>query len=216
MPTLQNPDALTTYQRVKARLTIEGTSFDELLKRMVNSVSAFIETYCDREFAQKVYASTGSPDFAAELFSVQGSRQHDLFLRRFPVTAVSAVQYRAGTHGTPSWTSYLTDEFVLVRSGALGILHLEPELPAGDNIIRVSYTGGYKIAWSAENTIASHTLPFDLTELCERLVVKRFKKRESEGRSQETATSSSVNWKEFLDEDDKMTLNLYRRPPIIL
>ena len=55
-------------------------------------------------------------------------------------------------------------------------------------------------------------LPEDLVEVCEKAVVKTFKRRESEGRSSETFQESSITWdKGVFTAEDLATIRNYRR-----
>ncbi len=55
-------------------------------------------------------------------------------------------------------------------------------------------------------------LPADLVEVCEKAVVRTFKKREAEGRSSETFQESSVTWdQDVFTAEDLRTIRNYRR-----
>jgi hypothetical protein len=56
------------------------------------------------------------------------------------------------------------------------------------------------------------TLPLELVEVCEEIVVRLFKKRDSEGRSSETFGESSITWtKDVYTKEDLATIKNYRR-----
>ncbi len=197
--------ALTSLARVKNRLTLETSVFDTLLERMINTASARIEGECGRTFKRETVTY--------ELHSKEVPSKY-LFLLKTPVISISAVQYRAGTPSTPVWTSYTTDEFELIGDGKSGIVQVYGVIPVGSNTTRVTYVGGYLIDWDNTTDTTKHTLPYDITDLCERLVVKMFKRRESEGRKNESFDGGSVSYEKLLDSDDVQIINRHRRLPV--
>lgn len=199
--------ALTTRQRVKDRLSITATSFDTLIDRLISAVTDFIEGECNRRFKETTYSN--------EIYSVYGANPQYVFLRQAPVSALTSFQYAAGTPSNKSWTNFVADDYELLEDGKSGIIRVYGGIPRGVNTIRATYTAGYKIDFPNAGS-ATHTLPFDLSDLCERLTIKFMKKREAEGRQTETYEGGNVTWKELLDESDKAVLNRYRRLPFIM
>lgn len=198
------PYALTTRQRVKERFAITSTSFDVLLDRIISGMTDFIEGECNRRFKKTTYTN--------EMYSVNGSSPRFIFLKQTPVILLTSLEYRAGAPSNPSWTNFLTDNYELLEDGRSGIIRMYSGISSGINQIRATYDAGYLIDFANAGT-GTHTLPFDLTDLCERLVTKVFKKREAEGRSSESYEGGTVSWKELLDDADKATINRYRRLP---
>ncbi len=189
--------ALTTEARVKDRMTISGAGFDLEIQRMINGVTEFIERTCNRRFKETVYAN--------EIYSVISPRQEFLVLKQAPVSSLTSLQYRAGTPSNPNWTNFIADQYELYEDGESGIVKVYGGMPKGVNSIRASYTAGYKIDFPNAGD-STHTLPYELTELAERMVVKAFKKREAAGKSQEGFEGSSVTWQKEMDDDEKEIL----------
>lgn len=197
--------ALTTKTRVKDRLTITGTNFDALLDRLISATTDFIEGECGgRRFKKTTYTS--------EIYSVHARKQEYILLKQAPVSVLTSAQYRAGTPSTPNWTNFIADEFELLEDGKSGLVRIYGGAPYGVNAVRFTYDAGYLIDFASE-VPPNHTLPQDLTDLCERLVIKLFKKRESEGKQSEGFEGGSVTWKELLDESDQAIIARYRRLP---
>ncbi len=197
--------ALTTQQRIKDRLAITGANFDSLFLRLINAVTDFIEGECGgRRFLETVYTS--------EVYSVHARKQEYVLLKQSPVSVLTSAQYRAGTPSTPNWTSFIVDEYELLEDGKSGLVRIYGGVPYGTNAVRFTYTAGYKIDFPNFGT-ATHTLPADLTDLCERLVTKLFKKREAEGKAVENFEGGGATWKELLDESDQAIIARYRRLP---
>jgi len=138
-----------------------------------------------------------------------GKRDNMLILRNAPVVSITNIKYNVGTQATPSWVTYDADEYTL--DTLTGIVHFYSPMPAGIQNISVTYVAGYLIDFANEYDDTLHTLPYEVSDLCERLVTKLLKKRESEGRTQESFSNSTINWGAFLDEHDRMTIANYRR-----
>ncbi len=198
------PHALTTLSRIKSRLNIPTTNFDDLLTELINAATDYIESACGgRRFKETPYVY--------EIYSGGPDRRSYIVLRNYPVTVLASLEFRAGMQSNPNWTAFVLDTFELVEDGKLGLIRVYGGLPRGTNNIRASYTAGYKIDFTQEGT-ANHTLPFDLSDLCERLTIRFFKKRESHGKEQEHGSDSRVMWRGSMEPEDTATLERYARP----
>ncbi len=195
--------ALTSLQRVKDRLGITVSGFDSILERVIDASTDMIESYCARRFKETVYSN--------ELTGIESDGGRMAMLKQAPVTVLSSVQYRAGTPDNPSWTPYLASDFELVGDGTSGLVRIYGGVPRGTNNLRVSYTAGYKINFADSYNLAQHTLPFDISDVCERLVVKAFKKRESAGKQAESAGEASTTWMQSFEAEELAALDRYRR-----
>lgn len=208
MPEIVVTYALTTKGRVKDRLIITGVNFDTIIERLISSATDFIERACNRRFKRTTYTN--------EVYQVRGAPTQAgskyIFLKQSPVSTLTALQYRAGTITSPSWTNFLANNFELVEDGTTGIIAVYGGVTSGINQVRATYDAGYLIDFANAGS-ATHTLPFDLSDLCERLVTKLYKRKESEGRQQEAYEGGSVSWKSLLDEEDKETIARHTRPP---
>lgn len=204
--------ALASVSNVKTRLTISNSNFDTLLTLMVNRATDVIENYCERRFKETVYSN--------ERHDGGNGRYKTIALNNFPVSAVSAVQYDNGLPNSPSWVSFLSSDWQLLIDGKLGTtdvsklgrIEFPGGAPEGRSNLRISYTAGYKISWNDEGNVALHNLPGDIADVCERLVVRMFKKREAEGLDETTANNVTMRWaQQFLSESDKEILNGHKR-----
>lgn len=272
-------DALTTKERIKDRLTLVGTGFDDLLNNLILAITARIEALCDRRFIQATY--TNELHDGSDLY---GSCRDILITRNAPIAAITSVEYKTGSNTSPVWTAFTEDDYDADEQ--LGLLYFSAPLPRGKRNIRLTYTAGfsgYSIGvnnfWffnitptgtvngvnltftlpedasqvivyvdgmreaSANVTFTTGTatftlaagrapsstivvdylrenaaedsdlsLPLEVVEVCEKAVVRTFKKRDAEGRTSESFAESSVTWDEqvFTDED-RATLRNYRR-----
>ena len=196
--------ALTTKERVKARLEMDETGLDTVIDRFIASATDYIEKQCDRRFKRTTYSNevyNGSdmgPNPVGKPF---------LILRNAPVSALTSIEYRQGLPSNPTWTAYTTDDYVLDPTSGI----VQVTLPVGFQNVRASYSAGYLIDFTNEYNLSNHTLPADISNLCEKIVVKMLKKRDSEGRTQETFRESTIAWGPLLDAEDKDTIANYRR-----
>ena len=207
------PFALTTIDRVKNLLGITVTDADAILTRLVNAATDFIQGYCNEFFMETEYAN--------ELYSIWGERQEYLMLNHGNVSTLSSFQYRAGTPSNPNWTDFLFDQYELVekdgngmsKSGLIRIYAgFAPLLYTGTNAIKATYTAGFKISWPDFGDPTKHSLPADLSSLCDDIVSRYWKKRESAGKKSESLKDSNVTWQDFLDSFDEDVLARYSRP----
>jgi len=127
---------------LKAFLGISGSDYDHQLEPIVDGINASIPRYTGRNLLSDDYVER------------QDGREflREIYLREYPVTAVSKVEYKCGT----SWTEVDDSEYTLASSeeseSNVGLVFLECDtLPEGYKNVRVSYTAGYS------------TIPDDLT-----------------------------------------------------
>jgi hypothetical protein len=213
------PYALTTLARVKDRLSIKNNDFDSKLIRWINSATDYIQNACGgRQFVKTTYIN--------EVYSPKSRMERYVVLRQIPVVSVSSFQYRAGPPSAPSWTSYTADQYELENPRPVpsdptqtwypeGMVRLYGVLPTIiSNAIRVSYVAGYAIDWPNAGNGSTHLLPADLTDLCENLVVRKFKRRELAGKQSEGLQGASTNWRNSLDQDDIDVIDSYTLLPL--
>ncbi len=196
--------ALTTKNRVKDRLAITNTQFDTVIDRLISAMTDFIEGECNRRFQETVYSN--------EIYSIYGAYPETIGLKQTPVSNVASVQYRAGLKTTPNWTNFAADDWELLEDGKSGIIKFYGGITRGVNVIRVTYTAGYKIDFPNAGS-ATHTLPADLSDLAERIVVRVFEKRKAEGKETESFEGGTVSWAPLLDETDRAIIARHRRLP---
>lgn len=199
--------ALTTAQRIKDQLDITVSTFDTILERYIAGATDYIENQCNRRFKQTTYTN--------EIYDgsyLDGTKRTMLILKNAPIVpdSISSFQYRTGLKTNPVWTSFNADNFQ--EKNEVG--HIMTFLPQGYQNIRISYTAGYLIDFANEYS-STHTLPHDISDLCERIVIRRYKKRGSEGKKSENFGQSSVTWGDLLDDFDKEVIADYQRPILV-
>lgn len=171
--------------KIKSYLDITVTDFDTLLTALVASVGAFIEGYCGRKFDSDDYT---------EIYSGDGGRF--LYLKNYPVSVVTKIEYRNGSNSSPDWQELSADDYHLLDSRTIA---KETKFINGFNNYRVTYTGGYE------------ELPADLEQVATELVAKKFNGRKSDGISDESAESASLTWSRGLTEEQKIVLKRFKK-----
>lgn len=200
--------ALTTLAKVKARRDIPSgnTANDTLLERLIVQATDIIERECG---GRRFKAS----DYTQEIYS-KGKGEEMVFLRNWPITVMTSAQYRPGTPDVPAWTDLLGSEYEVEDGLGYendGIVRVYGGV-SGVNALRFSYTAGYLINFAAEDTPTSHNLPWELTDLCERLTLALFNKRTDDGKSQISSQEVSITWAQLLtDPLDKRIIQRHQR-----
>ena len=134
----------------------------------------------------------------------------------FQVNGLLSFEWRAGTPNAPSWTQFVPDQFELVEDGTAGIIRLYGVMPRlYNNMARITYYAGYLVNWANAGDYVTHTLPSDLTNTCENIVVRSFKRRQDAGKLSEALDGATTSWNKDIDEDDKAVLGHYRQVPSI-
>lgn len=196
---------LTTTARVKNRLGITSSGFDTLIKRLIYGVTDRIEKMTDRRFKRATYTN--------EVYNgedILEAQKRFIIVKNAPISTISSFQYDSGDNITPNWTDFIATDYDSLNDS--GIIRVYQSVPSGLQNIRISYTGGYLIDFDNEFDDSSHTLPYDISEVCERVVVKLFKKREAEGRSSETFDTSSITYDaDLFSKEDMSVINSYKR-----
>jgi hypothetical protein len=174
---------------------ISVTTWDTLIEEMINAATDWLERKTKRRFKETTYTS--------QVHHGGDGHAKMVVLRQFPVTSLTAAQYRAGTPDSPTWTDFQASEYELLYDEEPRRVRIYQRVPRGQNNLRFTYVAGYKIDFSNESSSTLHTLPADVSDLVERMVVWKFKRRESEGKASEAATEASVSWSASLSDDDK-------------
>jgi hypothetical protein len=197
-------------------VTDQPTAFDTVLVRLINWATNYINNECGRPsgFVQQAYVN--------DTYSIDNPRQNFLQLRNIPVFSLTSLQWRAGTPTNPSWTDFIPDQFELVDprtdpisgltwypSGLVRVYGVLPRIY--NNMIRATYVAGYPVNWANPEDHDTHWLPGDLTNVCENLVVRRFKRRMLAGQASQSLDGGTTSWRDKLDAEDLSVLGQYRQ-----
>jgi hypothetical protein len=190
-------------------------SYDAMIIRYINWATNLINNYCG-------VSCSVQKTFTNDTYSIDNPRQTFLVLRHTPVFSISSFQWRAGTPTNPSWTDFIADQYELIDpetdpvSGTVwypkGTIRVYGVLPRiYSNMIRCTYVAGYPVDWNNPENHTTHWLPSDLTNVCENLVVRRFKRRMLAGQGSQNLEGATTSWRDKLDSEDTMVLDQYKQ-----
>jgi hypothetical protein len=108
---------------------------------------------------------------------------------------------------------FTPDQFELVNQGHSGLVRVYGAMPGTyNNMLRASYVAGFSYDWqNAGNRSGKHQVPSDLTDTCENIVVRVFKRRQLDGKTSESIQGATTSWRNDLDAHDKNVIDNYRR-----
>ena len=117
---------------------------------------------------------------------------------QFEISGLINFQWRAGTPSNPNWTDFIQDQFELDQQGHSGIVRVYGVMPRiYNNMLRTTYVAGFPYDWqNAGNNGGTHQVPSDLTDTCENIVVRLFKRRMLAGQASENLQGATTAWRE--------------------
>jgi hypothetical protein len=96
--------------------------------------------------------------------------------------------------------------------GRAGIIRVYGSIPGlYNNMIRATYVAGFPVDWQNAGNGSTHQLPADLTNLCENVIVRIYKRRALDGKASEAIQGATTSWHDQLDAFDRNVINNYRR-----
>lgn len=195
------PSQLTTLSDVKAFLAIGtqvGSGDDPLLTRLITAVSAFIETYCNRTFAQGNYTETRN-----------GNGRQSMSFKNTPCSAISSVTVDGvSIPARPAFGSggIFVETF---QGGGIGsgytfdtdVLYLDGyAFSKGKQNVTLAYTAGYA------------SIPYDLAQAAITLVGLTYKSRDRLGVTGKGIGPEHISYLVGkLPVDVQMTIDQYSR-----
>ena len=134
--------ALCTLAEVKEYLGIPTatTTWDDLLSRLINSASSFIEKETDRRLVATDYDKDVTAD--RENTWIDGLGSKILHLRQYPINSVSQCQVSGSTLSAAGLTDYYGSTGYVIRKRR-GALYYANGFDVGIQNCRVSYNAGY-------------------------------------------------------------------------
>jgi hypothetical protein len=204
--------ALTTRQRVKDFLDIsaDDATTNNVIDRIINSVTDWVENYCDRRFLKTTYTNE----------KYDGRDYQSLLLRNYPIDMDSTLtlSYRNSWEDEEEWTTVPSDEyFKYPDEGRLEY----PKAAIGDRgrifrrggqNYRVTYSAGYDFDNAATflSDVGAADLEYVVWKLCG---VAWNSRRGGDDVISESIGQYSVKYSKEAFEDEKLTdiLNKYAR-----
>lgn len=172
-------NALTTLTEVKTYLEIDDTSQDSFLERLINSISDFVEEYCNRSFGKSDYTE-----------DYHGDGDKKLFLNQYPVNSVTKV-----TLNNDEVTDYkIIGERTLHRD--------KTWISKRDEYynIQVEYNAGYVLP-KDDTTEEPRTLPYDLEDVVIEMVAMKYWAKLDERKGLKDQDQGKVSYSYITDKD---------------
>jgi len=199
--------ALTTVAEAKelAGIPAADVSYDDLICRLINSTSSFIEKATDRKLAARDYSKDDLND--REDSWLNGDNTTKLHLKQYPVNSVSYIEVNSSEISEAAITDYYASAGYMIFNRQ-GMLYYESGWSMGIQNVRASYNAGY-----AEGTPERE----ELRELCNALVALVFKTKDSLGLKSERIGNYSYTKANLKDiqvlfgVDGLFIINRYRR-----
>lgn len=134
--------ALCTLDEIKEYLGIPltTTTWDDLLSRLINSSSSFIEKETDRRLVATNYVHTVLADKENTWLDGDGTKK--AHARQYPVNSVSACEVSGATIAAAGSTDYYGSTGYVIY-GRRGMLYYEAGWSLGIQNVRLSYNAGY-------------------------------------------------------------------------
>jgi hypothetical protein len=160
---------LVTLAEYKSYIGITSATQDNAIKSIIPKASALVKSTCRRTFVDYVN------DAKTDVFASGSAR---VYLKEFPVLAISSVEYSSDYGATYTALVEFTDYVVNLEDGYIDFLNWEI-IPQQLNAYRVVYTAGYE------------TLPEDIKVACLDLITY-YLKSDMSVKSQRDAGSNTV------------------------
>lgn len=157
---------LTTLANVKQWLNLTAATDDALLSRMISAVSAYVQSWLNRQFAAASYSERRD-----------GNGKTKLLCANYPLTAVSAVVIN-GQNIPPSASvsvpGYYFDAYSIRLRGY--------SFAAGHGNVEISYTAGYA------------TTPPEIEQAVIETIALRYKERDRIGHTSKSVGGETVSF----------------------
>jgi hypothetical protein len=128
------------------------------------------------------------------------------------VSGLLSYQWRSGTPSNPTWTPFIQDQSEIIEQGRAGIIRTYGQLPfIYSNMLRATYIAGFPVDWQNAGNGATHRLPADLTNTCENIVVRTFKRLKLAGQASESIQGATLAWRNDYDAEDKQVITNHTR-----
>jgi len=191
-----NTNALCSLDDVKNYLGIEGIddAKDELIEELINNVTEFAESYCDRNFYTAEYTEYHNGDGTGVLFP-----------KEYPITSVSGVWDDTDRNFTIGTNDFASDEYGIMHERWIELY--EDYFTKYTRNVKIIYTAGYS------------TIPLDLKQAGVELVAWKF----NEGRElhllgidsvSREGTGATAYYVRDIPAGARMVLDRYRRRAI--
>lgn len=164
--------SLTTRARLIDFLELSGLSDAEnnVLDRIIDSVTEYIENYCDRRFKETTYTD--------EKYDSDGGVE--LILNNYPVSQSDtfALSVRNNLNNQDSWTSIDSEDYFVDYNAGIIKAQRGNKFLVGIQIYKVTYTAGYD--FDNSTTFLSDTTAGDVEYIAWRLAATAWNRRKGD------------------------------------
>lgn len=176
--------ALTTVANVKQYLSLTGDTTDDLLSRLIDAASAFVENWLGRQVLQATVTEWQS-----------GNGKEALLLAQSPVVSVESV-----TVGDQTIRAAATLSEMGWRQTERWLIYQHGHFAKGMKNVRIEYTAGFDV------------VPADIEQAVIDLVSLRFKERDRIGHISKSLAGETVSYMiSDLSAPTRMALQHYKR-----
>ena len=160
---------LTQLTTVKARLEISVSTYDDLLNRAIDAVSARFDRECNRTLARTVGAT--------QEFSARGT---EIVARCYPIETVSKFELKATE--AAGWIEQTGVDYLIRQACIISLILPLSFVPqaVSPQLTRVTYTGGYVMPGTTPSA-GQTALPADLEWAAVEQVAAWFQQRDKLG-----------------------------------
>jgi hypothetical protein len=180
---------LTTIERIKTKLSITEDGWDNILTNISFGITDFIQSQLNLILKEQ------------EHIEILDGKNEKIYLLNIPILKILKLEKLIND----KWQKQEIPKF----NPKTGILDYKGS--EGFQNIRVSYIAGYKIDFENQEDKTKHNLPFEISELAERLIIRQFNKLKDEGKQSVSFENSTTSWSELLDQTDKEIIGKYKR-----
>jgi uncharacterized phiE125 gp8 family phage protein len=176
--------ALTSLSTAKEYLGISGTSKDDLIRRLINASTEYIENYCKRRFISTTHTN--------EMYD--GNNYSEIQLKNYPIVSVSSLQYRDSLDysGGGSWESVnASDYYYEADTGRVYVVSGNLSFESG--ISQRGFNHGFR-NWRVTYIAGYATIPYDLEEACLQLINYLYKNAKAKGVHSERLGEYAITW----------------------
>ena len=192
--------ALTTPDRTKDYLQISGDADDDLITRLINGITEYVERFTARHFQKTEYSAANYSD---ELHSV-GMGEVSMNLLNYPVisTAEFKLEHRDSNLNEDDWEEVDQERYFVDYNSGIIYTANGTTFAEGIKNYRVTYTAGYD--FDNEETFLSDTAAGEVEIAVWKLVGACFQRRASAGVQQESIGDYSVTYTSASLEDEEI------------
>ena len=198
--------SLTTLNRAKSFMEIGGAQDDDLITSLINMVSDFAESYCDRRFLETAYSN--------ELYDGNGFDK--ILLKQYPISSSETftLQVRDSADNSGSFTTIPAQDYFIKYAQGI-VQYVNGSFADIPQHYRASYTAGYAFDNDGGGATLESLSIGDLEYAIWKLITAAYKNRRvSPNVVSESIGDYSVTFRKqvMIDEELKAILDKYRRP----